>query len=402
MGLPTSGKITLKDIADELETPIVGLRLTGAPARGLAGIPSGRITVKDFYGKANVILRTIVASVTDLNLFALAGSPTQAGKFRFDISSGVVIGQVSAIAALIAGAFPAGSDIIINNAGSIQGKGGLANGGSGGDAIKIDVSGVTVTINNTGAILPGGGGGGQGGIGGSGGYGGQGSTTGSIEWRYNNDPVGYTYTFQDVWQIWEGSYIYLMWDYQYVSGDETSYTPTGVPWEGYGYTVTSLTDWSNPNIIYYRGTDVVYTPYLDHYFWIGKGSSSIVYTSGGVGGAGGAGGIGGKGQGYDGAATSGVNGSGGQAGSVGGVNAGMGGTGGAGGLGGAGGGWGANGLSGLAGNTGGVGANGNYTSGLPGVAGQFGANGGLSGKAIIKGSSTVTINNSGTIVGAIV
>lgn len=98
---------------------------------------------------------------------------------------------------------------------------------------------------------------------------------------------------------------------------------------------------------------------------------------------GGAGGTGGRGAGY-------VSGSGlvtaqsGGIGAAGGTNAGRGGTGGTGGG------------HGQPGGTGGKGANGNNGVGLPGAAG------GSAGRALVKGASSVTLTNSGTVAGATV
>lgn len=108
-----------------------------------------------------------------------------------------------------------------------------------------------------------------------------------------------------------------------------------------------------------------------------------VNTNGGAGGAGGSGGVG---QGYNQSNTS---GSGGSAGAAGGTNAGAGGTGGTGGAGGA------FGTNASTGNTGGTGANGNRTNGTGGGAG---AGGGAAGAAI-RGISSVTLTNNGTITG---
>ena len=106
-------------------------------------------------------------------------------------------------------------------------------------------------------------------------------------------------------------------------------------------------------------------------------------TSGGAGGAGGAGGVG---QGYGQSAGTSNSGSGGAAG---GTNAGTGGTGGASGAGGA------YGTAGATGSTGSTGANGNRTNG---AAGASGGSGGAAGAAI-RGISSVTLTNNGTITG---
>jgi len=110
---------------------------------------------------------------------------------------------------------------------------------------------------------------------------------------------------------------------------------------------------------------------------------SVTNTNGGAGGAGGAGGVG---QGYGQSAGTSNSGSGGAAG---GTSAGTGGTGGASGAGGA------YGTAGATGSTGSTGANGNRTNG---AAGASGASGGAAGAAI-RGISSVTLTNNGTITG---
>ena len=111
-----------------------------------------------------------------------------------------------------------------------------------------------------------------------------------------------------------------------------------------------------------------------------------ISTSNTNGGAGGAGGAATVGQGYNQSAGASNSGSGGASG---GTNAGTGGSGGASGAGGA------FGTAGSSGATGTTGANGNRTNG---VAGSAGSSGGAAGAAI-RGISSVTLTNNGTITG---
>ncbi len=145
----------------------------------------------------------ITTSVNNLNLHNFVGNPSCGVSITFNIDPSVVIGSTSTgQPSLQTGPFGSGSDIIINNNGSIAGKGG--NGGSndghnlnscpdvdgkaGGNAVQIDFAGVT--INNNGTIGGGGGGGGSGGAlsganpcfnfkAGTGGGGGAGATPGN-------------------------------------------------------------------------------------------------------------------------------------------------------------------------------------------------------------------------------
>jgi hypothetical protein len=151
----------------------------------------------------------ITANVQNLNLYTLAGTPACPVVDTFIVDPGVVVGsdfttQTASGSALMTGAFPSGSRIVLINRGSIIGAGGVGgndigydgtvlggacpttNGYQGGNAIWVSTSGVT--ISNQGVIASGGGGGGAGGaLGitactvdvrpGTGGGGGQGSHT---------------------------------------------------------------------------------------------------------------------------------------------------------------------------------------------------------------------------------
>ena len=86
---------------------------------------------------------------------------------RVIINSGVIIGSTSNSTYAINIPSGMGGTLRIDNNGSIQGAGGSANSGTGGNAI---FAGSLVTINNVGSIYAGGGGGGRGGNGGQGVY----------------------------------------------------------------------------------------------------------------------------------------------------------------------------------------------------------------------------------------
>ena len=114
-------------------------------------------------------------SANNVNLFQLAGTPSCPISLTVNIAAGVSIGSIStAQPALTTGQFASGSDITINNNGTIAGAGGAGgtdaghnltscpnfNGLPGGNALDILCGGVTV--NNNGTIGGGGGGGGAG------------------------------------------------------------------------------------------------------------------------------------------------------------------------------------------------------------------------------------------------
>lgn len=291
---------------------------------------------------AGVIL-TVSSTQTNYNLFTAAGSPVNPINLIVNINSGVTIGGTGSSTALTVGQFPTGSTITINNNGNIDGFGGAAGtsgaGGNGGDAINANYPNQTVIINNNvGANIRGGGGGG--GKGGTGGTGGAGQISGSVGagcYGVNNQS-GYNAACQ-------------------ANGFSTCSSG------GFG--------------IFSKAC----------YYSVIVGCTNC--TSSTSGGAGGAGGNGGAGQGYSQAQ---VNGSAGAAGSAGGTNAGTGGTGGTGGNGGT------FGNSGTAGATGSTGASGNVGSGS---AGSAGSGAGTAGRYLVKGSSNVTLNNSGTVAGGL-
>lgn len=151
--------------------------------RNLAGVPSGAISLSNFYGKANAFLFSITSNNNNVNLRSAAVSAgwNQSTQVIATINSGVVIGSAStgSPALVIDGAWPGGVQLINN--GSIVGLGG--NGGAGGNAqggfsggtfyanpgavglgggTALSVS-VATSITNNGTVAGGGGGGGGGG-----------------------------------------------------------------------------------------------------------------------------------------------------------------------------------------------------------------------------------------------
>jgi hypothetical protein len=280
----------------------------------------------------------IGATTTNVTLTTKYGTPPQSGVYKFLIDSGVIIGGSSATS-LVVGQFPAGSTVYVYNYGGIEGVGGGANSGTGGDAIDANYGSQTVNItNNVGAyIYAGGGGGGAGGSGGTGGGGGS----------------GYYDTYQ--YQSCGPDYAYLTYDTGVGCAKNTNY-------------------WNN-----YTRTG----------------------TSGGAGGAGGSGGAGGVGQGYKQTNTAGSGGGAGSGGAAGGSGAGAGGSGGDGGSGGGGGTWGVNGSGGGTGSKGGTGASGNNGDGAAGTAGAGGGGAGSAGRYLVKGSNSVTLTNYGSLAGGL-
>lgn len=143
-----------------LATPTPSKLPTATPTPGATPTPTPTPTPT-----ATPVAVNITTSTNNVNLFALAGSPTQAVTVTVAIAAGVRIGSTSAAQpALTTGTFPAGSEIVLANAGDILGAGGSGGpsgtaGGSGGPAMTLNTP---IIINNTGHIYGGGGGGGGG------------------------------------------------------------------------------------------------------------------------------------------------------------------------------------------------------------------------------------------------
>jgi hypothetical protein len=151
------------------------INMNESAVRGLAGVPSGAISMSNFYGKANEFPFTISSNQTDANLRTLAVNAgwNQVSRPIATINSGVFIFSTSTgtPALTINGSFPNGVTLINN--GTILGRGGNGGNGASGFAgsagstggLALSVS-VAVTINNGSGTIAGGGGGG----GGSGSY----------------------------------------------------------------------------------------------------------------------------------------------------------------------------------------------------------------------------------------
>ena len=427
MAIQGSGAISMTDIVDEFGGSVPHslseyYRNGGAVPGNNTNVPtSGTISLSNFYNAVNEIQLTISSTTTNYQLSSAFGSNwSTAVPKRLTINNGVTVGSSTTTAAMtIEGSM--GGTLVVQNSGSIIGKGGAGSssgsGGPGYTAVKCDQNGnITFQNNSNGAIYGGGGGGGRGGNGGTGGTGGQGGTGGNGSYA-TGSIVFATHFRGDSFLPWVANHC----------GSNSISQPSGLSHLGEAY-----------GCRYCKGT---------HYFAQGgkynqqsrsvKGKSRFQFNqncaynatqggaaggSGGSGGAGGAGGAGGNGRGYNQSQQNGSSGSagaGGNSGSGGGNNGngsgtgGTGGTGGQGGTGGTGGNGGGYGTSGSSGNTGATGntgasgssgSNGNAGSGGGGSSGSGGSSGagGSSGGAAgyyIQNRHYMTFQNSGSVAG---
>lgn len=179
MTLPASGPISFNAINVELGvTGTTQANINQASYRTLAGVPSGAISLSNFYGKSNrvTITLTISGDTANYNVYNNRGGSYIAGisDIIVNVNSGVyVYSNSTGTAGMIVSGFAAGDTVRINNSGFIVGRGGNGGnganfgssgfaGGSGGTALQVSFA---TSVNNTGTV-----GGGGGGGGGSGGY----------------------------------------------------------------------------------------------------------------------------------------------------------------------------------------------------------------------------------------
>lgn len=390
MTLPSTGILTAEMINAELgRSAKAAINLNDPAVRALAGKPTGAISFSDLRGKSSEIVYKLTDTSIDRmdQCFNAADWASDTLK-RIIIPNGTDFGHASRNYALAVGLSSGGQAGSFNGrlileleAGAfLSGRGGVANGGVGGDALYANLlgrNGQKLEVINKGTIRAGGGGGG---LGGKGGAGGGGSTTSTVREPASGDQQGYD----------NGTTFYFR-----AYNDDTLRWNNTLIASNFNGAVGSYYD-AEPNKLiatiggysYYVGTKIAMldgNPF-EVFVSIYRTSTTTTNTNGG---AGGSGGNGGRGQGFGQALAAGSTGA---AGANGGASAGKGGTGG---TGGAGGGWGA---AGAKGNNGGAGANGNRTNG---GAGATGANGGAAG-CYVNGNANVTWTQTGTRQGRVV
>ena len=172
MTLPVSGPISFNAINVELGVAgTTTANINQTSYRTLAGVPSGTISLSNFYGKSNTFSFTISSNTADANLrtLAIAAGWNQSAPLFATINSGVYVysSSTGTPGLTINGSFPNGVEL--TNNGTIVGMGGAGGNGvlgnaqsGGGGGIALSVSSA-VSIRNNATIAGGGGGGGAGG-----------------------------------------------------------------------------------------------------------------------------------------------------------------------------------------------------------------------------------------------
>ena len=182
MTLPVSGPMQASMINVELSRQDTNLfTLDEAPVRTLAAKPSGVITLNDFYGKSNRVLKTLTITVNVANYVfspaSITGYITGKTDITITINSGIYVYSTNiANAGLTVSGWTTGDSVTIINNGYIIGIGG--NGYNSTNSIAAQAgqpainTNISLNIVNNGYIAGGGGGGGGYNAGGGGGAGG--------------------------------------------------------------------------------------------------------------------------------------------------------------------------------------------------------------------------------------
>ena len=401
-----------------------------------AGVPaSGAISFNDFYSKERAFRKTYSSDATNQSADTIFGDDFEVNyPKQFVVNASQTVGSTSSSNAALTIETNGVGSITVTNNGSIEGAGGTANGGTGGNALEVAGS-VAVTLVNNGTIKSGGGGGGAGGAGGAGSASATATISnvtdkvgskptfvpysvntqfgprawsgiGSGEWGLNTSGSTVTSTISARGPMWYSFRVNKSAEYSlssYISDpfpedgqtgfrgqprvDTSTAENTASSGQG-GSLYGSGLSWSGQKAPLAASTTYYFCNYT-----VGSGSGSAFFynnmgttlslsvnepTSGGSAGAGGVG------QGYN--QSAGGAGSGGS----GGTNAGSGGAGGAGGA------FGASGSSGSAGGNG-SGTSISYPSSAPSN-GASASSGGASGKSI-QGVSNVSSSGSGSLTG---
>ena len=174
-GSATSGGLNRSVNLELGRSATATINMNESAVRTLAGVPSGAISMSNFYGKSNEFAFTISSNQTNLDLrtAAINAGWNQSTRVLATINSGVTVvsGSTGSAAMTISGSFPNGVTLVNNgtilgrggnggNGGSYIGNQGISAGTSGGLALSVSTA---VSINNGSGRIAGGGGGGGGG-----------------------------------------------------------------------------------------------------------------------------------------------------------------------------------------------------------------------------------------------
>ena len=199
MTLQSSGAISINNINVELGLSGTATgSLNDAAFRTLAGVPSGAISMSNFYGKSNRKTLSFVYSAStanaSLNIAAISGYVAGVSDITITVNTSVYLYSTSTgTPGLTLTGGTTGDTLTLVNNGFIMGMGGLGgspsptSGGAGGTAISL---GYPITINNTNPVAYIGGGGGGGFAQGGGGRGGGGGAGGGNGGNSNQPAAG--------------------------------------------------------------------------------------------------------------------------------------------------------------------------------------------------------------------
>jgi hypothetical protein len=162
-GTGTSGGLNQSVNVELGRSGTATINMNESAVRTLAGVPSGAISMNNFYGKSNrVALSFTYASNTQqasLNVAGIGGYIAGISDITVTVNSGVYLwSDNTGVAGLALTGGTTGDTITLVNNGFIMGRGGNGNSGVGGPALSL---GRPTTVNNTnGSAYIGGGGGG--------------------------------------------------------------------------------------------------------------------------------------------------------------------------------------------------------------------------------------------------
>ena len=90
MQLPSTGPISMAQVASELGIPVTGINLNDSRVRQLAGKPSGTISMADLLGKSGISNLEVSVTPSSLHDFdTVSGTGTRTYTFTANVTGGV-------------------------------------------------------------------------------------------------------------------------------------------------------------------------------------------------------------------------------------------------------------------------------------------------------------------------